>query len=65
MLTTLVVSNEKLPTSLGGESMSHIEYPNKLKIDNELQILLKTVVKKYHGKLIINDNQIKCFLFFS
>ena len=29
MLTTLVVSNEKLPTSLGGESMSPSDVDNR------------------------------------
>ena len=43
----------------------NIEYPNKINIENDdLQILLRIIVKKYHGEIKIESNQIQCFLFF-
>lgn len=43
----------------------NIEYPNKINIENDdLQILLKIIVNKYHGEIKIESNQIQCFLFF-
>ena len=57
MLTTLVVSNEKLPTSLGGESMSLKDHPFADGCKRiGATIFLEFLNKNNH--LIINDKQV-------
>lgn len=46
------------------ELITHITYPDKINnIEDDSQLILKAIVKKYHGEIIIENNHIKCILF--